>query len=419
MFFNKARAEEYMRCYRLDVLIATSPVNITYFSDYYCWLDPLIKGYMLQPGSVSSLALPGYAVFPLEGEPALVLNPLFAVNGADLWVRDIHIFGDSGVDATLTSDKLPEVYQRFHDLLLAPKSSSTSIDALSSILKARGVTEARIGLEMEGLTAKTHDEIRRALPQATILDCSSLILLIRMVKNEDEIKLLTRSAEINEQVGLDSLAQAWTGTSLAELTHNYRTRAAECDADFDHFSIGLRGLGLVTEPDYKLADDDVLFADFGCIYKGCFSDGGMTLTMRELTGPLMRRYNALHACIMAGMEAVRPGVKSSTVRGAMWQTLNEHGFTASYPHGHGIGLEVRDYPTIVADNELRISDGCIDVPSDLPLEENMVFNLESSMFMPGVASLHIEHSFVVTADGCRFLVPQNRRQPFLADFLSK
>ena len=111
----------------------------------------------------------------------------------------------------------------------------------------------------------------------------------------------------------------------------------------------------------------------------------------------------------------RPGVKSSSVCGAMWQTLNQRGFTASNPHGHGIGLELRDYPTIVADNGLRIRDDCVDVPSDLALKKNMVFNLEASMFMPGVASLQVEYSFVATDDGCRFLVPQNRRQPFLAN----
>ena len=102
MFFNQSRARVFMRECGLDALIATSHVSITYFTGYFCWLDPTIRAFMLQPGLDGRLALTGYAVFPLEGEPALVLNPLFAVNGADLWVRDIQIFGKSGVDETLT-----------------------------------------------------------------------------------------------------------------------------------------------------------------------------------------------------------------------------------------------------------------------------------------------------------------------------
>ena len=95
----------------------------------------------------------------------------------------------------------------------------------------------------------------------------------------------------------------------------------------------------------------------------------------------------------------------------MWDTLNAHGITATFPHGHGMGLEVRDSPIIVADNGLRIKDDCVDAASDLPLEENMVINLEAMTLMPGVASAHVEPKFVVTADGCRPLCPQDRSGP--------
>ena len=47
MLFNTARAEAYMRLYHLDALmIATSPINMTYFRDYALWIDPLMKEYM-------------------------------------------------------------------------------------------------------------------------------------------------------------------------------------------------------------------------------------------------------------------------------------------------------------------------------------------------------------------------------------
>ena len=110
---------------------------------------------------------------------------------------------------------------------------------------------------------------------------------------------------------------------------------------------------------------------------------------------------------------MKPGVRCSAVTGAMFQILEELELTASYPHGHGVGLDVRDYPTVVADNGLRVSDDCVDVASDMPLEESMVLNLEASMFLPGVGSLQMERSLVITPDGCRDLVPQDRSRPFI------
>ena len=49
--------------------------------------------------------------------------------------------------------------------------------------------------------------------------------------------------------------------------------------------------------------------------------------------------------------------------------------------------------------EIRALSNTIDVPAVLPLEVDMVFNLESAIFMPGVGATHIERTFGVTAGG--------------------
>ncbi len=410
MLFNKPRALEYMRQCRLEALVATSPVNITYFTDYFFWIDPMFKEYWALPGASSNLAQ-AYAVFPLEGEPALVVSPLGAVNAADLWVRDLHIYGETGLDHSVPPAALPGEAERLYDLLHGPRQNGTPTEALLSILKARGLTGARIGLETEGLTPPAKEALQGALPRAAVQDCSNLIRLIRAVKSPEEIDRLARSAEINEEVGLESLALARSGEPFANIVQHFRARVAELGADFDHFAYGYRGMGIALEPDYRLADDDVLFVDWGCNYRRYYSDTGTTLAMPAPAAILLERHAALRECMEAGRQAIGPGVKASVVHGAMWQTLTAQGLTAINPHGHGVGLEIRDYPIIVADNGLRLRDDCIDVPSDLPLEVDMVFNLESALFMAGVGSPHIERSYVVTPDGCRLLTPQDRSGP--------
>ncbi len=416
MLFNKTRAQEYMRRCGVDVLVATSPVNITYFSDYRCWIDPLFKAYMMVPGAPSDPdPTAAYAIFPLEGEPALVASPTFAVNASDLWVRDVHIFGDHGLDDSLPLPALSDAEQRIFDILHRPQDNATSTDALLSVLKGRGLTDAQIGIEMEGLSPRAKEAIEAGLPNAQIKDCSNLIRLVRMVKTEDELSRLIHSAEISETAAMEALALARPGQPIADVVQHYRQQIAKDGADFDHFAFGVRGLGLATEPNYILTDDDILYVDFGCIYEGCFSDSGTTLTMREPSATLIDRHRALRECVEAGVEAMTPGAKASAAQAAMWKTLNAHGITASSPHGHGLGLEVRDYPIIVADNGHRIHDDCVDVPSDLPLELDMVLNLEAMISMPGVGSLHIERSFLVTPNGSRPLIPQDRTRPVQPD----
>jgi Xaa-Pro aminopeptidase len=412
MLLNKARALEYMRRCQLDVLVATSPVNITYFSGYYCWLDPLFKDYMMSPGAPAQLAQ-RYAVLPLEGEAALVVTPLFAVNAADLWVKDLHFFGGSGLDFSLQPGELPDDARGLFDRLHQSNGNATPTDALVSILKERGLAGSRIGIEMEGLTAGAKDELSRSLPNTHLKDCSNLIRLIRMVKSEEEIRRLARAANISEIAATEALALARPGVSVADLVGRYRTRIAELGADLDHFAYGMYGMGIATESEHTLDSSLVEYVDFGCRYQYYLSDSGTTLALQSLSDALGKRFAALRACMDAGKNLIRPGVKASTVQAAMQETLKERGITESSPHGHGVGLEVRDYPVLVADNGLRIHDDCVDEPSDLPLEENMVINLEAPLFMPGVGSLHIEETYVVTAAGYRSLVPQERSQPFM------
>ena len=416
MLFNKTRAQEYMRRCGVDVLVATSPVNITYFSDYRCWIDPLFKAYMMVPGAPSdSDPTAAYAIFPLDAEPALVASPTFAVNASELWVRDVHIFGGHGLDDSMPVPALSDADQRIFDLLHRPQQNATPTDALLSVLKARGLANARIGIEMEGLSSKIKDAIEAGLPKAELRDCSNLIRLVRMVKTGDELSRLIRSAEISETAAMEALTLARPGQPIADVVQHYRQQIAKDGADFDHFAFGVRGLGLATEPNYILTDDDILYVDFGCIYEGCFSDSGTTLTMREPSATLIDRHSALRECVAAGVEMMTPGAPASAAQAAMWETLNAHGITASSPHGHGLGLEVRDYPIIVADNGQRIYDNCVDIPSDLPLEVDMVLNLEAMISMPGIGSLHIEKSFVVTPNGSRPLIPQDRTRPVQPD----
>ena len=412
MLFNQTRAQEYMRRCGVNVLVATSPANITYFSDYRCWIDPLFKAYMMVPGAPSDPdPTTAYAIFPLEGEPALVTSPMFAVNASDLWVRDVHIFGDHGLDDSLPLGDLSDAEQHIFDILLRPQQNATPTDALLSVLNERGLTDAQVGIEMEGLSPKAKEAIEAGLPKAEIKDCSNLIRLVRMVKTEDELSRLIRSAEISETAAMEALALARPGNPIADVIEHYRQQIAKDGADFDHFAFGLRGLGLATEPNYILTDDDILYVDYGCIYEGYFSDSGTTLTMHEPSATLIDRHRALRECVEAGVEKMIPGAKASAAQAAMWETLNAHGITASSPHGHGLGLEVRDYPIIVADNGQRIHDDCVNFPSDLPLEVNMVLNLEAMISMPGVGSLHIERSFLVTRSGSRPLIPHDRTRP--------
>ncbi len=401
-----------MKAAGLDALIACTPVNITAFSDFTLWLDPLFREYMVQPGAPGH-RMQRYALFPLEGPPALVVEPMMAVNAADLWVRELVTFGAPTIEEREPPAD-PQTWRDVRQLQAHAMDAAGPTDALQQLLQGRGLQSARLGVELEELPATHRQTLRAGLPQAQVLDCSNLLRYIRAVKTDDEIERLRRAAQINEAAATASLAEAAPGVSLAQLSRSYRAQVAQAGADFDHFALGIDGVGIATEPAHQLADGAVMYVDFGCRWRSCYSDSGLTLALGPLPAELQRRYDALRACIDAGVALLRPGRRASQAHGAMQRVIDDSEIRVAAPHGHGLGLEVRDYPVIVADNGLHLRDDCIDVPADLPLEASMVVNLEASSFLAGEASLHIEETFLITAGGPEALSPR-RSAPFRPD----
>lgn len=394
----------------LDALIATSPGNITYFTDYSIWIDSLMKEYMFKPGGSAEIAH-GYALFPLDGEPALVLTgSMLAVNGADIWVHDLRISGDPGLDWSLTPKQLPDRMHQIYTLLKNGSDYGTTADALLGALSDRGLSKGRLGLEVDAMTSLRYEQLRKALPDATLLDCSNLIRLLRMVKTQDEIGRLTVAAEISEISAMTAMEQTVSGENIQDVIRRFRKELGKLGADLDHFAFGCHGLGIATEPDFKLGNSYMEYVDWGCRYRSCYSDTGTTFAMKPLSSDMQKRFDILRASMDAGLAEIKPGVNSSTVQAAM-QSVVDDGGLEMYPHGHGIGMEVRDYPILAPVNGLEIFDECVTVSSDVPIEENMVLNIEAPLSLAGVGSLHLEQSVIVEEDGYRHLAEQQRGQP--------
>jgi Xaa-Pro aminopeptidase len=368
---------------------------------------------MVRPGGSVRPVQPSFAILPREGRPSLVASAGFAADALAGWVDEIHVWGPLAYDESLPGLPLEPRLQHVHD---AQRSASPdAVSALAAALDGHGLSDGSIGVDVEGLGAAGLEELRAALPRARFRDCTALLRLVRAVKSEAEIAWLARTAEINERCGISAAAAARSGDPVADLVQRFRESAASEGTDVDHCSPSTGGVSISSHTDYRFADGEVFCFDFGCCLDGYFSDTGITVALGDVLPELETRHSYLRDAILdVGLSAMRPGSVASSVHHAMTAFLAERGITACFPHGHGIGLELRDYPILVSDTGLRLRDDCIDLPSDLPFEPGMVVNLEVSLFLPGVAGLEVESTMLVTDHGARQLVEQDRARPLLA-----
>ncbi len=336
---NRTRTLDYLKQCELDALVATSPVSITYFTGFYSWLGGQFKEFMVKPGGSGSL-LPSFGLFSANGESALAVEATWACNTGDLRIEEVRFFGGGMLDHSVPPAALAEPQQKLHESMIASPYAASAIDALVDLLSARGLTDGSIGIELDGLPAPTRKAVEEALPKVRWKDCSNLIRLIRMVKTEEEIEHLKSATEIAEKAAFACLAEAGPGHSVLEMRRHFQTELATRGAEPDHFAYSVKGMGIATEADYRLEAEDVLYVDYGCVHGYCCSDSGLTLALTPLTDEFSSSYDALYACIRAGCEAMRPGARASSVSKAMWDVLHARGVEVSFPHGHGIGLEV-------------------------------------------------------------------------------
>jgi Xaa-Pro dipeptidase len=412
MLTNRARASRLMAESGIEAVIACSPANVRYLTGYFCWLAPLFKQFMIQPGGSSALALRNMALLPRDGEPCLVVGTDWVLDAREGWVDDVRLAGSSGSAPPTHPPVLPaDLAAVAAALAQATSEAMGPLAVLARALDDRGLARSRVGFEKDAFSAEEQEELARVLPHAELIDCSNLLRLVRAVKTPGEISALAEAAQISERAGQEVFAAARDGMSVAQLSQEFRARIATDGADFDHFAVSLRGLGMLGESGRTLTGERAVYVDFGCVHRGWFSDTGTTLSIGEPDPATGEAFAAVRDAVRAGANLMAPGVRGSAVQATMQRALAERGIVVSFPHGHGVGVEVRDYPILMPDSGARIRDDCVDLAADLPLEEGMVVNLEAPVFFGGESSVHCEQTFVITADGCRALVPQDRTVP--------
>jgi Xaa-Pro aminopeptidase len=418
MIANTERASQWLRSADLDALILTSPASVAYAAGHRVWIHSLMRDFMARPAGTAELAMPAFAVLPADGPPVIAAESFFLWDDLADDEIDLALYGTTGFDSPFppAAGGLAAAH-RVVAALERARGATSVVEAVRAALAQRGLTSGRLGIESDGLSASLQEQLVEALPAAQLLDCSQLVRLIRMVKTEDEISLLSRAAEVAERAGVAALEGIGPRTTAADVIDEFKARIGAGGADFDHFMYSVAGIGFGTKRTSRPMREcgSTIAVDWGCVYEGYFSDTGHSVLLDPSAGDLLAAHSVLAECVELGAGLLRPGNPASLPHLAMMEFLAEHDIRASFPHGHGIGLEVRDLPIIAAPVAKTIRDACVEVDADIEFEAGMVLNLEATILRPGEGGVEVERSFVLTADGCRPLVEQPRERPLTAN----
>jgi Xaa-Pro aminopeptidase len=135
---------------------------------------------------------------------------------------------------------------------------------------------------------------------------------------------------------------------------------------------------------------DYLFAPDGYI-----ADQTRIFAIGELPADLVRAHELMLSVQAAVVEAARPGVTGDALWELAARVATEGGFGDHFMGygedrvrfvGHGVGLELDEFPVLAARQEM-------------PLEGGMIVALEPKAIFPGRGVMGVENTFIVTPAG--------------------
>src|ERR1700722_12753264 len=226
-----------------------------------------------------------------------------------------------------------------------------------------------------------------------------LVEPLRLIKDEDELKLMSEAALIGCRLFEHVLGIIRPGIReveiAAELEHQARLNGAEGMSFETIVASGERSaLPHGKASNAPLPRRGFVTLDFGIIREGYCSDMTRTVCLGTPRSEERNAYEAVLQAQESAVAAVSAGVSCGEVDEAARSVLRKAGMADAFTHstGHGVGLEIHESPRVGAGQSTRLQPG-------------MVVTIEPGVYWPGKFGLRIEDMVAVTKTGGQVLTP--------------
>jgi Xaa-Pro aminopeptidase len=397
MLLNRSRAEKIMRERELDALVASSPANVMYCSDYECvphWVNTGIET---------------FAVYSPDRNPdATLVAPAFALEPiaeGHVWIKDVYATGHYWRGHP-DVDQRDNVEVAVRELLKSAIPMDTAIGALAHALRKRGLERGRIGIDEIGITISQWENLKSVLPNAKLVPASTTWWDIRAVKSGNEVSLLRAAASSAEKSIESALALVRPGIRESEIVEAYLAALAQRGAKptMIFFSSGPRtSHPICLASNRVLQADDVIRYDVGCTFRYYHADTARALVLGSPKKSHLKIWDALVQGVDNAIALIRPGIEPGALFEAAMKPGRElglHNFKRTNV-GHGVGLTLPDPPFLRPSTPASAGNAT-------GIEAGMVFTVEVGYHLPGEAGFLFEEIVHVTEHGCERLTAASR-----------
>lgn len=215
----------------------------------------------------------------------------------------------------------------------------------------------------------------------------------RMIKTPEELENLRIAADIADKAFLEIIKYIKPGMTEADI----RNKLVEIMKSLGGTVTGHGGiiasganaaLPHYTGSDRVIQEKDIVEMDYGCTYKGMYSDITRTVFVGQPTEREKEVYNTVLKANLEGEKAALNGAFIPDVEKAARSVIEDAGFGQYFTHrlGHGIGYAGHEAPYITGVNEIN-------------LEPGMAFSIEPGIYIKDEIGVRIEDIVIINEKG--------------------
>lgn len=356
--YNKEKAKQALEKYGIDVLIASSPVNLFYASGLptlHVAPNPIL--YVLYN------QFPSLCLIRKDGEECLDTWMVYQSTAKSSWVKDV----------------------------MGNASPQMALNQIKDKITQWGFSNGVIGLE--ALMPRYQSEfLRKEFPNAKIVEGDMAFLDIRLTKSEEEINRIKKSTQIAEKAILSMMDASKEGITDNELLQIARRTIVDEGAEgWDHLTMNIGP----SDPEapgfgYSMKQGEISRFDVGAIWKGYVSDVSRHIALKTLPEGTKETMDWMIKVQDFCVDSIKPGVNTKIIleeAKKFSKTISKYGrpmITA-----HSIGLECEEVHLFSPMRTL-----------DTEFKENMVLDIEVWNMFKDCGLVGVEDCYIVTSKGC-------------------
>ena len=288
--------------------------------------------------------------------------------------------------------------------------SSLSVEFLMSF------TNAQLGFESDHVTVDQINSWRSSLEQSgdaafpKLRAVSGLIEELRMVKDDEEVRALSRAVELGDQAfkkATEDIRSGLTEKDIAWSIQEYAITHGASDLSFPSIVASGEHAAL---PHWRASDSELMSGsgvviDMGVVLDGYCSDLTRTIwfegeSSQQPSDEFLRIYDVVRMAQETAIERIEPGMLGSEAHEIAQTVISQAGYGDFFGHGlgHGVGLDVHEGPRLSPSGNVRLVEG-------------NVVTVEPGIYIPGWGGVRIEDQCVIENGKLRSLTSASKKFP--------